>query len=186
LQRAVGLAGAIAALTFLVACGGTSNDGGATTPPVTGDETPSLAVSPTPGNASSPRRPPDPESSGANGQSMPLDVNPCTLLTRAEAQEIVGAAVSKPELGSQGPTCIYQVRRIDDSITIALQRGSLPTVTESGHDVIRTDVAGRKAVCVDSGGLKLLVAVSSGSVLTVGAPCPIATQLAAKALRRLD
>jgi hypothetical protein len=118
-------------------------------------------------------------------QSGPLGVNPCTLVTRTEAQAIVGGPVSKPQLGLQGPTCIYQSRRLKRTVTVALQRLSLPAVTRLTRNVVRADVAGRKAVCVNYGGLKLMVPLTSGSVLTVGAPCPMATQLAATALRRL-
>jgi hypothetical protein len=77
------------------------------------------------------------------------------------------------------------VPRIKQSITVAVQRGSVSSVAQTGEDVIRVEVGGRKAVCVDDGGLKVLVPLSPGSVLAVGAPCPLATELAATALRRL-
>jgi hypothetical protein len=115
----------------------------------------------------------------------PLGVDPCSLVKRSEAQSIVGGSMAKPQLGLQGPTCIYQGQRFKQPITVALQQLSLPTVTRLGRHVVHTDVAGRKAVCLDYGGLKLLVPVSTGSVLMVGAPCPIAQHLAATALRRL-
>jgi hypothetical protein len=115
----------------------------------------------------------------------PLGVNPCTLVKRSEAAAIVGMAIGKPQLGLQGPTCIYQAQRIKQPITVALQRLSLPAVMRLGRNVVHTDVGGRKAVCMNYGGLKLLVPVSTGSVLTVGAPCPLAQHLAATALRRL-
>jgi hypothetical protein len=115
----------------------------------------------------------------------PLGVNPCTLVTRSEAQAIVGAQVSKPQLGYQGPTCIFQSRRLKQTITVAVQRMSLPAVTRRGRNVVRTNVSGRQAVCLNYGGLKLMVPVTSGAVLTVGAPCQIATRMAVTALRRL-
>jgi hypothetical protein len=125
------------------------------------------------------------ESNSEVRRTGPLGVDPCTLVKRSEAQAIVGMAVAKPQLGLQGPTCIYQARRIKQPITVALQQLSLPAVTRLGRNVVHTDVAGRKAVCMNYGGLKLLVPVATGSVLTVGAPCPIAQHLAATALRRL-
>jgi hypothetical protein len=118
-------------------------------------------------------------SSGRSG------INPCTLMTRSEAQGILGGTVAKPQLGLQGPTCIYQTRRIKQPITLTLQHVPLATAARLGRNVIHTDVSGRKAVCVSDGGVRLLVPLSTSSVLTVGGPCPIAAHVAETALRRL-
>lgn len=115
----------------------------------------------------------------------PLGVDPCGLVSRAQARAIVGGAVSKPQLGLQGPTCIYETPRTRQPITVALQQLSLAAATKAARNVIHTDVSGRRAVCMDYGGVKLLVPLTTGSVLVVGAPCPVAQHLAATALRRL-
>lgn len=214
MPRLATLAAAIFALTLLAACGGSSSPhaGTATASPSPAGP----PVQPSASQASSgKRRPsggrhsggrkgtangPDPvsrskrpahaprtgEKSEVRRTSDPLDVDPCRLVSRSEAQAIVRMAVARPELGLQGPTCIYPVRRLDQPITLSLQRVSLPAMTRLGRHVVRTAVSGRKAVCLDYGGAKLLVPLSTGAVLSVGAPCPIAQHLAATALRRLQ
>jgi hypothetical protein len=123
--------------------------------------------------------PAEAESAGATA------ANPCRLVTRSEARSIVGAAVSKPRLGLQGPTCIYRTRRGRQPITVAVQTVPVAAIARLSGKVIHTTVARRKALCVNYGGTKLIVPLSGGSVLTIGAPCPIGAHLAATALRRL-
>jgi hypothetical protein len=44
---------------------------------------------------------------------------------------------------------------------------------------------GHRAVCVSAGTQRLLVALTTGRVLSVGGPCPIAAKFALEALPRL-
>jgi hypothetical protein len=137
-------------------------------------------------NRSSRARLPRADSPAEAQSASATAADPCRLVTRSEARSIVGAAVSKPRLGLQGPTCIYRTRRGRQPITVAVQAVPVAALARlSGGKVIHTTVAKRKALCVNYGGTKLIVPLSGGSVLTIGAPCPIGAHLAATALRRL-
>jgi hypothetical protein len=111
--------------------------------------------------------------------------NPCRLVTRSEAGAIVGRAVGSPVVAPQGPTCIYPSPGTRKSITLAIAALDVTAVKRASRSVIQADVAGRRAYCVDYGGLKLLVPLAGGRVLNVSAPCPIASRFAATALGRL-
>jgi hypothetical protein len=152
--------------------------------PVTRSHKPQQATFPGERGASRHEGKPNPATTRQARTSGPLGIDPCTLVTRSEAQAVVGS-VSRPQLGLQGPTCIYQARHVKQPITLSLQRLSLSQVARLASDIHRTSVSGRKAMCMNYGGLRLLVPLSSGSVLTVGAPCKIAEDLAATALRRV-
>jgi hypothetical protein len=109
--------------------------------------------------------------------------NPCTLVSRSEAKTIVGHHVATV-LAPLGPTCVYGAGK--RSVTLAVQDVALASATKGSRSVIKLKVSGRQAYCVDRGGLKLLVPLSAGKALSVGAACPIAAQFAAKALARLS
>jgi hypothetical protein len=111
--------------------------------------------------------------------------NPCTLVTRAEAAAIIGGRVGAPQLGVQGPTCIYQSRAPERLVTLAVAQMDHAKLTAGAHAVADVSVGGRKAVCVTAGQQLLRVPLVEGRVLNVAAPCPIATGFARTALRRI-
>ena len=111
-------------------------------------------------------------------------LNPCTLVTRAEASAIVGRPVAALRQAPQGPTCIYQVRSAKSLITMAVQNTPF-TPPKSAKDVARVTLRGHKAYCVKRAGLVMVVPLAAGHVLNVAAPCPVAAGFAAKALARL-
>jgi hypothetical protein len=113
----------------------------------------------------------------------PLD--PCTLVTRAEARAIVGRPIAALHQAPQGPTCIYQVRSAKSLITMAVQTTPFTAPARRAKNVTRVTLRGHKAYCVKRGGLVMLVPLSAGHVLNVSAPCPIAADFASKALARL-
>jgi hypothetical protein len=113
----------------------------------------------------------------------PLD--PCTLVTRAEARAIVGRPIAALHQAPQGPTCIYQVHSARNLITMAVQNTSFTAPAQRAKNVTRVTLRGHKAYCVKRGGLVMLVPLSAGHVLNVTAPCPIAASFASKALARL-
>jgi hypothetical protein len=113
----------------------------------------------------------------------PLD--PCTLVTRAEARAIVGQPIAALHQAPQGPTCIYQVRSAKSLITMAVQNTPFTAPAQRAKNVTRVTLRGHKAYCVKRGGLVMLVPLSTGHVLNVTAPCPIAAGFASKALARL-
>jgi hypothetical protein len=111
-------------------------------------------------------------------------LNPCTLVTRAEASAIVGRPIAALRQAPQGPTCIYQARSGKSLITMAVQNTPF-TPPQSAKDVTRVTLRGHKAYCVKRAGLVMVVPLAAGHVLNVTAPCPVAAGFASKALARL-
>jgi hypothetical protein len=112
-------------------------------------------------------------------------LNPCTLVTRAEAGKIVGQPIVGLHQASQGPTCVYRARKTKSLITMAIQLVLFDPRKQRASDVTRVTLRGHKAYCVKRGSLAMLVPLASGHVLHVTAPCPIAAGFASKALARL-
>jgi hypothetical protein len=115
-------------------------------------------------------------------------LNPCTLVTREEAQTIVGKPVGNPVDAPQGPTCVYSVQGAKAPVTLAVQALHFSTVKPQSQlqDRITLAIAGHSAYCGVAGVPTLIVPLSAGRFLSVVAPCPIAASFAAKALRRIS
>lgn len=111
-------------------------------------------------------------------------VNPCTLVSRAEAQQVSGRAIAGVSEAPLGPTCIYTVPR-SSVITLSIQPGTLPRLSPSLRDKRRLEVSGHPAYCGTLGRQMLYVPAGTNSVLSVAAPCGVAQRLAAKALADL-
>jgi hypothetical protein len=111
-------------------------------------------------------------------------LDPCTLVTRGEAQTIIGKPVGEPVDAPQGPTCIYSVQGAKAPVTLAVQALHFSTVKPQSQlqDRITLSVAGHSAYCGVAGTPTLIVPLSAGRFLSVVAPCPIAAAFAAKAL----
>jgi hypothetical protein len=107
---------------------------------------------------------------------------PCSLVTRAQAGAIVGAAVLAPIEAPQGPTCIYRTRAGDQFITLAVQPLGLDRARRQLSGRRRVEVAGRTAYCGRQGAPVLYARFSPGRVLSVAAPCEVARQFAARAV----
>jgi hypothetical protein len=118
-------------------------------------------------------------STGADG------ANPCRLVTRAQAAAIIGKPVAVPQLGTQGPTCIYRSRAAKQFVTLAMLQTTSTAKVGGSRGAIALRVGGRKAVCVNSGGQHLRVTLAQGKMLDVAGPCPIAAAFARRALSRL-
>jgi hypothetical protein len=114
-------------------------------------------------------------------------LDPCTLVTREEAQAIVGKSVGTPVDAPQGPTCIYSVQGAKAPVTLAVQALHFSTVKPQSQlrDRITLSIAGHSAYCGVAGTPTLIVPLSAGRFLSVVAPCPIADSFAAKALGRI-
>jgi hypothetical protein len=204
-QHALGALLAGAAALLLSACGGSSNGSSAT---ATGSTSAA-------GNASAPVQTardvrPVPQALGAGkvipSQSKPFKarnpsgnvddevnasgaktLNPCTLVTREEAQAIVGKSVATPVDAPQGPTCVYNVQGAKAPVTLAVQALHFSTVKPQSQlrDRVALSIAGHGAYCGVEGTPTLIVPLSAGRFLSVVAPCPIAASFAAKALGRI-
>jgi hypothetical protein len=112
-------------------------------------------------------------------------MNPCKLVSLHEAKLITGGAVVKTLVAPLGPTCVYRLAHRRSSITLAVETSSYRLVSHSITKGERLKISGRKALCGQLGSPTLYAELPGGRVLHVIAPCPIAQQFAAKALRRL-
>jgi len=114
-------------------------------------------------------------------------LDPCTLVTREEAQAILGKPVGDPVDARQGPTCVYSVTGARAPVTLAVQALHFSTVKPQSQlqHRITLSVAGHTAYCGVAGTPTLIVPLSAGRFLSVTAVCPIAASFAAKALGRI-
>ncbi len=114
-------------------------------------------------------------------------VNPCTLVSRSEAQAIVGEPVGQAVVAPQGPTCIYNPQGAKSPITLAVESEHFSRIQPQTHlrDRISVTIHGHVAYCGVAGSPTLIVPLPAGKFLSVTAPCPIAASFAAKALSRI-
>jgi hypothetical protein len=116
-------------------------------------------------------------------------LDPCTLVSRSEAQAIVGKSIGKPVDAPQGPTCIYTptTRGGKGLITLAVQATDFSKVQPQSQlrNRMSVKVHGHTAYCGIAGSPTMIVPLTSGHFLVVTAPCPIAASFAAKALARI-
>jgi hypothetical protein len=114
-------------------------------------------------------------------------LDPCTLVSRSEAQTILRKPVAKPVDAPQGPTCIYAANGGKRQITLAVQATDFSKVQPQSQlrDRMSVTVHGHTAYCGVAGGPTLIIPLAGGRFLTVTAPCPIAASFAARALGRI-
>jgi hypothetical protein len=117
----------------------------------------------------------------ATGQS-----DPCKLVSRAEAQAILGRPIDTPVEAPQGPTCIYRPIGAKNFVTLTIESIDLAKALPRVRKRKRVDVAGRTAYCGNYGQSTTFVQLTRGRVLTVTAPCALGVRFAAKALPRLE
>lgn len=115
---------------------------------------------------------------GTNGVT-----NPCTLVTRAQAQAITGMNV-KAVFAPLGPTCVYQVGA-KTQITVALQLAVFAKLRQHIHKLSSFNVDGHAAYCGVYGSPVTYVLMSRDRLLTISAPCTVGAKFAAAAAPRL-
>jgi hypothetical protein len=186
LTPTIGLLLTAAALAGLTACG---SDGASSKPAPGTPENPLVAKAPSAGEATS-------EGAAAPSFDSLVDrqratgvahdaANPCALVTKAQAQAILGSKLVDPLVAPQGPTCIYRDRAGRSFATISIQSQDFASLRSQVRRVERVDVANRRAVCGMHGQPTLYLPFSRGRVLSVAAPCDIAARLARRAVPRL-
>lgn len=111
-------------------------------------------------------------------------INPCKLVTFAEARTIAGGVIGATE-APLGPTCVYKRTNTKANITLAVELQSFAQVTKHMQQRKSVTIGNRQAYCGTLGSKMLFVPLPSGQVLNVTAPCPVAKQFAALALARL-
>jgi hypothetical protein len=114
-------------------------------------------------------------------------LNPCTLVSRAEAQAILGKPVGQPVSAPQGPTCIYKLRGTTRVVTLAVESLKFSTVKPQAQlrDRMSVTVSGHTAYCGVAGDPTMILPLSAGMFLDITAPCPLAAAFAARALTHL-
>jgi hypothetical protein len=95
---------------------------------------------------------------------------PCSLVTRAEAEEAIGVPIVEPLEAPQGPTCIFQGQSGTPYVTLAAQDASADELRSGLADRRAVPVAGRTGQCGTAGGPVLYVPLSEGRTLVVAAP----------------
>ena len=110
---------------------------------------------------------------------------PCTLVTKSQAQALIGAPILEPLQAPQGPTCIYRSRSGKSFVTLAVQTVSFMKLRSQMRHRRRIEVSDRTGYCGNLGQPELYVALSAGRVLRVAAPCSLASRFAAKAIPML-
>jgi hypothetical protein len=117
--------------------------------------------------------------------TTPKPLNPCRLVSRAEAGSIAGRTVTASIEAPLGPTCVYQFSAPKSNITLTIESMSFSQVTHQMQKRTAVTVAGHRAVCGQLGAGMLFAPLSGGRVLNVTAPCSVAQRFAALALSRL-
>ncbi len=112
--------------------------------------------------------------------------DPCTLVSKAQAQAIVGKPIDTPMEAPLGPTCIYRPVGAKSFITVTVESANFAALSAHIHNRTRLDVSGHTAYCGTYGQPTAFVPLASGRVLTITAPCAIGAQFAATALPRLN
>jgi hypothetical protein len=121
----------------------------------------------------------DQSSTGAKG------LNPCTLVSHAQAQTATGTALHEGIEAPLGPTCIFRPRGDGAEITLALELAKLGQASQALHAPRRFTIEGRAAFCAQGPQHTLVMSVRPGQVLTVTAPCKAAVRLASIVVGRL-
>ncbi len=112
---------------------------------------------------------------------------PCSLVSRAQAQAILGKPVGRPVEAPQGPTCVYRPQDAKRFVTLAVISTNFSTLEPQAHlkDRMSVTVSGHAAYCGVAGSPTMIVPLTTGRFLTVAAPCPIAASFAATALSHI-
>ena len=110
---------------------------------------------------------------------------PCNLVTKAQAQAIVGLPLRDPLEAPQGPTCIYRSRDGKSLITVGVQPLAFAKLKRQVHGGRQFNVSNRAAVCGTLGARVRYVELPGRRVLSVAARCDVGRRFATAAVRRL-
>jgi hypothetical protein len=111
--------------------------------------------------------------------------SPCMLVTRREAEAILGHPIGTPALAPLGPSCIYRMKGSKQAVTVAVQSTPFGPLKSHLRKVQHTQVDSRTAYCGMYGQTTTIVSLPRGRVLTITATCPVGFRFAAKALKRV-
>jgi hypothetical protein len=117
--------------------------------------------------------------------SQPGQLNPCTLVSKAQAQAIIGHQIEAPQEAPLGPTCIYQPVGAKSFVTITLEAIDFAKLEPELRDRKQLDVGGHAAYCGDYGQPTTFVPMGRGRVLSITAPCSVGARFAGEAVPRV-
>jgi hypothetical protein len=143
------------------------------------------SAAPTAPAASSTTAPVAAGSGAAAKAPAPVVANPCALVTKPEAQAIIGKPIADPQLAAQGPTCIYKTPDSTTFITLAMQARDFSQIKPRIENLTPVTVRNHEAYCGTYGTSTLYVVLKPNSFLAVTGPCPTATRFATIALPRI-
>lgn len=110
---------------------------------------------------------------------------PCNLVTKSQAEAIIGTTILEPLEATQGPTCIYRTKSSKSFVTVAVQRVNFKKIRPQIRQPERISIASRTAYCGTFGQPMLYMPLSGGRVLSIAAPCDTARQFALRAIPQL-
>ena len=111
---------------------------------------------------------------------------PCNLVTKSQARAILGTPLDEPTEAPLGPTCVYRSTDGRSFVSLAVTSQRFSDLERRGPGRRPMDVANRAAFCATRGQPAVNVALGSGRVLTVSAPCAIAKRFALAAVDHLN
>ena len=111
--------------------------------------------------------------------------DPCTLVSRAQADAILGGRLSSVEEAPLGPTCIYQAQGSAIPVTLAVESLDFATIKAHIHHRRGVTIAGSVAYCGELGQPALFAPLTGGRMLRVTGRCAVAAKFAALALPHL-
>ena len=132
-------------------------------------------------------KPPSRTSTSTAPLSPPSAQNPCTFVSRSEAEAALQAPIAQEIKAPLGPTCVILAQGQKQSVSVAVQL--LDVAARLAHMKKKPrqfTVAGRTTYCGTLGTSMLFVELPGGRALQIaGAPCAQATALATRAIGRI-
>ncbi|MGA2013182.1 MAG: hypothetical protein ABSH51_21960 [Solirubrobacteraceae bacterium] len=192
MSRVAALAAVGLCASALAGCGGSAATSSVTTQQA--HPTPMIPetfTAPTPGTVRKARRATLPSANlaagGPNAVTPPpvaKPLNPCSLVTNAQAQSIAGAPLRSSREAPLGPTCVFTFTG-RPSVTMTIEFLDFASTVKAMRDATRVAIGGFHAECGTLGTQMLDISLSERRVLNVTAPCPVARGFAVRALTRL-
>ena len=120
-----------------------------------------------------------------SGKEPVTQSNPCALVSKTDAETLIGEPIAVPRVAPLGPTCIYQPMHGKNSITLSVESVNFSQIKPHMRKVTRFSVRGHVGYCGNYGRTMTFVPLPNGKVLNVTAPCSVGAPLAARAVARL-
>jgi hypothetical protein len=109
-------------------------------------------------------------------------LKPCTLVTVAQANQILGGGATKVER-PQGPTCVFVGS--GRQISLIVDQARLNPLVHGARSAKPIVVSGKKGWCIRYQSSSVVFNVGRGRVLQITGPCAAGVRFAASALPRI-